>query len=116
MKILEYPLGASLLTKSQCDIAQSPALTTSLKKFDIVSTISRDIIFGPAKYCGLNFSNLYMESGIQKIKLLLGHIRKNDKTGSILKVALGCAQQEIGIAQPLLEAPYSQYGAFCSNS
>ena len=116
MKTLEYPLGASLITKIQCDHAQSPALKKVLQKSGIVSTISRYIVHGPSKYCGLNFSNLFTESGIQKVRLLLGHIRKNDKTGSIIKVALGCTQQEIGITKPFLTTSLNSYGYLSSNS
>ena len=71
---------------------------------------------GPYKYGGLNFPNLYLESGIQKLRLLLGHIRKQDKTGEILRVALGCAQQEVGISTPILEADFTRYGRTCSTS
>ena len=102
MKSLEYPLGASLLTEKQCENIQSPALKTTLQKCGIVSNISRDIVHGPSKYCGLNFPNLYTESDIQKIRLLIGHICKKDKTGNILSTALGCAQQEIGITSFIL--------------
>ena len=82
---------------------------TCLNKGGIVSTISRNIVFGTHKYCALNFDNLYRESGLQKLKMLLGHIRKGNKTGSILKIALGTTQQEIGISQFFLSQPYDQY-------
>ena len=107
MKTLTYSLGASLMTELQCERAQSPSLTTTLQKCGIISTISRDIVHGPNKYGRLNFPNLYTESGIQKIRLLMGHIRKNDKTGRILDVVLGCAQQEVGIRTPILQTPYA---------
>ena len=70
-------------------------MTTILQKSGIVSMIARDIIHRTSRYCGINFTNLYTDAGYQKIKLLLGYIRKGDKTADILKVALGFKQQEI---------------------
>lgn len=107
IKSLEYPLGASLMTESQCKHAQSPALTTTLQKYGIIFTISRDIVHGPTKYKGLNFLNLYTVVGTQKVCILLGHIQKQDKTGKILTIALGYSQQEIGISTLILMNPYS---------
>ena len=89
---IQFPLGASMLTEKQCEHIQSAALPTILQKCGIVSTISRDIVHGPPRYGGLAFPNYYTDDGCQKIKLLLGHIRKGDKTSEVLKVALGCKQ------------------------
>ena len=66
METLEYPLVARLLTEVLCESIQSPVLTTVLQKSGIVSTIARDIVHVPSKYYGLNFPNLFTESGIQR--------------------------------------------------
>ena len=116
MPSLQYPLGPSLLQEKQYYHIQSPALTTILQKCGIVSTIARDIVHGPSRYCALNFTNAYDDAGCQKIKLLLGHIRKGDKTVEILNVALGCKQQEIGISTFFLLEPHSDYSAICTRS
>ena len=42
--------------------------------------------------------------------MLLGHIQKGDSTATIIKIALGTAQQQLGIAMPLLESNFSKYG------
>jgi len=116
MKSLEFPVGACLLSESQCNRIQSPALTTCLQKNGVLSTLSRAIVYGPSKMCGLNFKNLYTESGIQKIELLIGHTRKMDKTGQILQVALGCLQQEIGVTDPVLSLPFNEYKSIATKS
>lgn len=88
MPSLQYPLGGSLLQESQCEHIQFPAMTIILQKCGIVSTITQDIVHGPSRYCGLNFTNMHTESGCQKICLPLSHIPKGDKTRGILNVAL----------------------------
>ena len=116
MKSLEYPLGPSLLTQSQCDKIHSPVLTTCLQKCGVPSTLARAIVHGPPQYGGLNFTNLYTEAGIQKLELFIGHVRKNDRTGSIIHTALGVLQQEVGISTPVLESPYEKYKAIVTKS
>jgi len=109
MKSLEFPTGASYLSKTQCHKKQSPALVARLQKNVVVSTMSRDLIFGSHRYGCLQFKNLYTDMGSQKLEMLLGHLRKDDKTGKLLSVALGCLQQEVGTSTPVLETTYSLY-------
>ena len=116
MPAIQYPLGASLLKEQQCEHIQSPELTTVLQKCGIVSKISRDIVHGPSRYGGLNFTKIYTEAGCQKIRLILGHIRKGDKTGDIIRIELGCAQQEIVLSKFILNEPYSHYEPICTTS
>ena len=97
IKSLQYPLGVSIIQETQCDHIQSPVMTKVLQKYVIVSTIARDIINGPSRYCGLKFKNIYKDDGCQKIRPLLGYILKGDKTEDIINVALCLTQQETGI-------------------
>jgi len=116
MKSLEFPLGASLLTESQCKHIQAPALSCCLQKTGVLSTISRSVVFGPKRFCGLGFSNLYTEAGIQKLELLIGHTRKLDVPGKILDVAVACLQQEVGISTPVFSSSYGLYSSIVTPS
>jgi len=116
MKSLEFPLGASLLNEKQCKHIQSPALSSCLQKTGVASTMSRSLVFGPKRFCGLGFRNLYTEAGIQKLELFMGHIRKLDVTGTIILIALACLQQEIGISVPVLSSSYTLYSCIVTPS
>jgi len=116
MKSLEYPVGASMVNEKNCSFIQSPALNVCLQKNGIVSTISRIIVYSPHRYGGLGIRSLYTESGIQKIELLLGHLRRRDKTSQILEVALGCIQQEIGLSTFILESDFTTYQCVVTDS
>ena len=41
--------------------------------------------------------------------MFLGHLQKQDSTATILTIALGTAQQQIGISLPFLESNFSKY-------
>jgi len=115
-KVLEYPVGVALLNETQCKKIMSPVIMNYLKKMGIKSTISRQIVYGPCHYGGLAVPDLFTSQGIQKIQLFLGHKRKNDKTSTILTVAQGTLQQEIGISSPILQSKYEEYGILASPS
>jgi len=116
LKALEYPLGVSLISEVQCKRIMSPILSPFLQKLGINSKTSREIIHGPIQYGGLQVPHLYTSQGIQKIRMLLGHCRKQDKTGSIINIALGTLQQEVGISTPILESDFDRYKEIASLS
>jgi len=116
MKSLEYPVGCSYLQEYQCEQIQSPALSVTLQKNGLVSTMARDIVFGPHRYGGLNLTSLYSTMGIQQIEMTIGHLRKNDKTGKIITIALGCLQQEVGTIIPVLELSYKKFHMISTKS
>ena len=116
IKSLEYPLGVSLMDEKQCYNVMVPVITPYLHKMGMNSKTSRTIVHGPSQYGGLQIPNLYTSSGIQKIQLFLGHTRKQDVTGTIMNIALGTLQQEIGISNPVLQSDYKKYGVLASQS
>ena len=113
---IEYPVGVSLLSKSDCDEIMRPSIPELLHKLGFTSTLARDIIYGPFQYGGLGIPNLYVSQGIQKIQLCLGHLRKSDQTGNIIEIAIGVLQQEVGISVPVLESSYNDFEFTASHS
>ena len=113
---LQYPLGVSLLSEKQCDSLLVPAITPLLHKLGIISTVNREIVHGPYEHGGLQVPNLFTIQGIHKIKMFLGHMRKQDTSGKLLTIALGTVQQEVGISDPILTKSFSAYSFLVSHS
>ena len=116
LKSLEYPLGVSLLSAQQCYDILVPVLTPYLNKISVNSKTPRTIVHGPIEHAGFQIPDLYTSQGMQKIQLLLGHMRKQDTTGEILNIAMAIAQQEVGITIPILVASYKKYNFLLSHS
>jgi len=113
---LEYPLGVSLLTRKQCEKVMSQAIPTLLNKLGFPKSTSREIVHGPYRYGGLEIPHLYASQGVQKLQLLIGHLRKNDKTAVLIRIAIGTLQQEVGLSNPVLSEDYSVYHVLASKS
>lgn len=106
---LIYPVAVLALSEDQCDQVVRPAITELLKKLGMSPKTSRLLLYGPARYGGLNLPNLYAQGYIIKIMMIVGHWQKGDTTATILKITLGTSQQQVGISAPILESNYDKY-------
>jgi len=107
---LEYPLGVTTITEKDCNDIIKTVNPHFLNKLGIVGTMNRSIMYGPFKYGGLNYSSLYTTAGIKKIQMFIGHQRRGDQTAKLQKIALNCAQQWVGLADPILTVEYERCG------
>ena len=67
------------------------------------STLARELVHACPRYGALDITHIYTYAGTSRIKMFLGHWRRNDETSKILKISLGCCQQELGIGQGSVE-------------
>lgn len=115
MPALVYPIGAIPITEEQCQHILGPALQALLPKLGFSATLARDLVHAPSRYGGPGLSNLYTYAGNARINMFIGHLRKGDATADILKISLGCCQQELGIGNNFLTKRYHKYGWLLQN-
>ena len=106
---LVYPLAMIALTEKECDHVVQPAIEALLRKINLPTTTARLLLYGHPRLGGLGLPNLYVHSNTLKLMMLLGHIQKEDSTATILSIALGTAQQQLGISAPFLGSNFSKY-------
>lgn len=106
---LVYPLGAIPITEEQYQHILGPALKALLPNLGFSATLARDLVHSPSRYGGPGLSNLYTYAGNARVNMFIGHLRKGDATADILKISLGCCQQELGIGNNFLMRMYPKY-------
>ena len=106
---LVYPVAVMPLKEKDCDDIVRPAIKALLKKINLPANTNRSLLYGPARYGGMEIPNLYVHGNVLKIMMFIGHLQKKDTTMPILRVALGAVQQQIGVSTPIMEANYSKY-------
>jgi hypothetical protein len=74
------------LAQKDCDQLLSPVLSALLPKLHINRHTARSIIFGPEQLGGLALPNLYVTQSIDRLKLFLGHLRIQDRTGHLIHI------------------------------
>ena len=94
---LVYPLGAIPVSEEDCNKIMGPALKALLPKLGLSSTLARDVVHAGPRHGGIDITNLYTAAGTMRAKMFVGHWRKQYETAKILKISLGCCQQELGI-------------------
>ena len=73
MKTLEYPLMATILSKSQCDKIMAPILDAGLAALGINRRMTQAVVYGPKQYQGVGIPDLWTLQGILKLWLAIAH-------------------------------------------
>ena len=74
------------------------------------------MVYAPLKYQGLVFPNLYVETGIQHISLVLQETYHNSLTGTLLCMSIEAAKVEVGVGGPLFMQPFERFGILAMES
>ena len=70
----------------------------------------RAVVFGPTKYGGMDWDNHSTIVLYEKLKMLIGLIRLQDKVGNLIMIQLSWIQHIVGISTPMSEyRKYLQY-------
>jgi len=105
---VRFKLSTLSVTKAECDKFSSILLGAVLPKLNFLPkenlnrNPARSIIYGPQELGGIGLPNIYTVQGIDKIHLLLGHLRLNDKTVKLLSIVIDVIQLILGTSQLFL--------------
>jgi hypothetical protein len=90
------------ISQQDCDKLMPIILAALLPKLHVNRNTTRSIIYGPEKYGGLALPNLYTTTSADKLRLFLGHLRLQDRTGQLIHIDLTYLQLLSGIGTFLL--------------
>lgn len=74
------------------------------------------VVYAPLKYQGLTIPNLYIETGIQHITLLLQETHADTPTGKLLRMSIEATKLEIGRGGSLFTQSFTKYGQLAMKS
>jgi hypothetical protein len=106
---VSFSLPAMTLKEEECNFIQSPAINAVLPKLHLNQHTARSIIFGPLEYGGLDLPNLYCIQGISQLRLFIGHLGLQDKTGKLMLISMSYVQLIIGSGESFLNKPFLKY-------
>jgi len=84
-------------------------MSALLPKLHVNWHTARSIIFGPESYGGLSLPNLYITQGTDKLRLFLGHLRTQDRTGKLIHINMTYVQLLTGSGTLFLNQPECDY-------
>jgi hypothetical protein len=70
----------------------------------------RAVVYAPMKFQGLAVPNLYVETGIQHVAILLQETQGNSPTGKLLRMSIEATKVEIGVGGSLFAQSFERFG------
>ena len=107
MKTLLYAAPALMITSSDATYIMAPILKSGLNALGMQWQLPRAVVYAPLKYQGLAVPNLYVETGIQHVTLLLRETHSNSPTGKLLRMSIEATKVEIGIGGSLFQQSFA---------
>ena len=101
---LFYCLRLTYFTKKECDKIQAPFVNALLPKLRINRHIKRAVVWGPTRFGGLNFKDMFTEQLIQGTEHAITQIRSKSATGRTFVVTAAAYQLYLGIQTPFFSA------------
>jgi hypothetical protein len=98
-----YYLPVSHHSKKKLRKLQSIPTRAVLMKIGFIRNTAHRVVFGPSRYGGLGFRDLFVEQGISHVELLLRHLRADSPQGQLFRIAISWWQLVVGVSYTLLQ-------------
>jgi hypothetical protein len=79
---------------------------TALMKIGFNRNTAHRVVYGPSRYGGLGFRDLFVEQGVAQVQLLVRHLRAGTTQGILMRITLSWWQMVVGVSYPLLGQTY----------
>jgi hypothetical protein len=116
MKTLVYPTAAITISEKECNKLMTKIKNAALPKMGINRKVGLKYLYGPSRYQGIAFPNLYTELCIERIKMLMKHGGQRTQIGTSITACLEGHQLEIGIDTRIFDADFKKYDFLISDS
>jgi hypothetical protein len=100
---MTYTLPVSHHSQKRLTKLQSAATRATLMKIGFNDNTAHRVVYGPSRYGGLGFRDLFVEQGIGQVEMLVRHLRANSTQGTLIRITLAWWQLVVGVSYPLLE-------------
>ena len=106
MWLARFRYSASVISYSgnQLREIQSSVIGACLTAAGYSQKLPRAVVYGPKLLGGLDWDNIVVLSLFEKLKLLIGSVRINDKVGQMIRIQLTWVQLFAGGSIPLLQS------------
>jgi hypothetical protein len=97
-----YSLPISQYSAKSLETLQSAPTRAALMKIGFNRNTAHRVVYGPSRYGGLGFRDLFVEQGVPQVQLLVQHLRAGTTQGILMLITLSWWQMVVGVSYPLL--------------
>ena len=116
MRSLVYALPAVTLTEEQCTNIMAPILKNVINKLQIITTVKRDVLYGPTTFQGMSLRNLYTLMGEIHCALMVQFFMTETDLGHLLQTSYECMSMELGLPDCPFSYNYECYTGCVTHS
>jgi hypothetical protein len=116
LKMLLYAAPVLTITNKKATHIMAPILISGFNALGNQRHLPRAVVYAPLKYQGLAMPNLYVESGIQHMSLLLQETHSNLMMGKLLRMSIEATKVEIGVGGSLFTQSFDRFGQLATDS
>ena len=109
---LRYKVVSLNLDYPTCKKLMQPLIPILLNAHGIQRNVSRNMMFQPCSRLGLGYQHLYHMINVEKIKLVLLHMRMGGTTADLMKIALSYMELECGNGRNIFMLSHSKYAKY----
>jgi hypothetical protein len=80
-----------------------------MPKMGIIRKAHRSVVLGTAQFGGLGLEHLAAYQGHNRLQYLMGHLRRNNTTGKLMRSMMDYTQLECRFSGNVLEQDYGRY-------
>lgn len=116
MPQVAYRLAAASFTFAQCDELMKMIYPIVLNSYGFHRHFSRTMAAALFHYGGLHITHFYDLQGQQKLKFLTMHLKRNDTTGKLIKIAMQNMQISLGSSKQFYHLSFDSYSHLLPDS
>ena len=115
MSKFRYIASIVCFDKKICDDVEKKVVSTCLSATGFNMRFPRAVVFGSKAYGGMGWDSLFNTMIYEKVKIFVNNIRKNNRLGSLLKIATETTQLHAGISDAILHTNVD-WSIWCPNT
>lgn len=104
---ITYPIGCASIEQTELKRVFRPVLDIILHTLGLNKHFPLALVHAGPDDLGLGIDDLPTIQGVAQLQLLMGHLNKADRTGTLLEITLGVLELEIGLGKCPLWWPHT---------
>ena len=110
---MAFPFAACNFTPQEAETITKTLWKIMISKFGVAKNFPKEYLHVPLSLQGLDFPDVKVEQGIQKIARAWIQGDTGSQMGDLLQMNLEQAQLQVGVGTPLLETLFELFGCLC---
>ena len=113
-KALQYVVASTTFSFKQCNTLMRIVAPVLLNANSIQRNCARIVLFSTPNFGGLGIKHLFHLQGLERLRFLTMHMRRQDTVGDLMTICIQNTQLELGVSKQFFLLPFPSYSFVCT--